>query len=574
MDPSLVPAVSPRGKRLILLSIIALAFGLRVVGIGFGLPHLYHADEPIVVNHALAYGTGDFNPHFFKIPPLVSYLLFFVYGLYFFSGRAVGSFKSLQDFEFLFYSDPSSFYLLARLVFGVLAGTVTVYAHYQLIDRYFSRKAAFLTAFLLAVCFLHVKDSHYVYADIPLLWVLVCAFIQFLKIQEKGDRRASHLAAGFWIGLAAAVKYNGIALVLPYLFISFFVGNRKDVLSRWALAGLSAAATYFLLNPFSLPDGPFFLEEIKLQSRSQGGADWLHHFRYSLAGGVGVPLLAAGVLGLAKAVFDFVKSKEKQKSAVALFVFCYYLLISVAGQPYDRYALPVIPFLIYLAVDFVIGFSRAFKLQSRGILTFCILIMALPNLIKSLLFDRVMLAKDTRTLAQEWVEQNLPPGSHLALDWDFYVPRLALSKNQLEDKKKEISQSRFFSEAQRRRLSHLLDHFSDNRPSYNLHFLQSDPSIHRFLFAKPVLPYDFSMLRDHGVEYVIVPLLRRNREPADFFERLKHEADLVQQWNPYRKASRDELVDLQPLTGGPFLFEDLLLRERNGPLLEIYRLKA
>ena len=67
-----------KNQRLLLFSILALAFLVRIVGIQFGLPNLYHADEPIIVNHAMAYGTGDFNPHFFKIPPLVSYLLFVV----------------------------------------------------------------------------------------------------------------------------------------------------------------------------------------------------------------------------------------------------------------------------------------------------------------------------------------------------------------------------------------------------------------------------------------------------------------------------------------------------------------
>ena len=61
---------------LILLLILAFAFFLRIWGVHFGLPYAYHADEPIVIHHALAYGSGDLNPHFFNIPPLVSYLLF------------------------------------------------------------------------------------------------------------------------------------------------------------------------------------------------------------------------------------------------------------------------------------------------------------------------------------------------------------------------------------------------------------------------------------------------------------------------------------------------------------------
>ena len=81
---------------------MTLAFALRLWSVNFGLPYIYHADEPIVVHHALAYGTGDFNPHFFRIPPLVSYLLFICYGIYFLMGSALGFFQSIQDFEQLF----------------------------------------------------------------------------------------------------------------------------------------------------------------------------------------------------------------------------------------------------------------------------------------------------------------------------------------------------------------------------------------------------------------------------------------------------------------------------------------
>ncbi len=165
-----------------LAAILLLAFGLRIWGISFGLPYLYHADEPIVVNHALAYGSGDLNPHFFNIPPLVSYLLFGVYGVYFLMGRAAGMFHSVADFESLFYANPASFYLLARLIFGVLMGTATVYALYRLVKKHFGNEKGLTAAFFMAVCFLHVSNSHYVYADIPLLLVMLAAFFSFFNL--------------------------------------------------------------------------------------------------------------------------------------------------------------------------------------------------------------------------------------------------------------------------------------------------------------------------------------------------------------------------------------------------------
>ncbi|MEA3488885.1 MAG: hypothetical protein U9R44_00880, partial [Candidatus Omnitrophota bacterium] len=69
-----------KGPALIAAVILA-GILLRVWGLGFGLPFQLHNDEPIIVNHAVAYGTGDLNPHFFIIPPLCSYLLFMCYGV-------------------------------------------------------------------------------------------------------------------------------------------------------------------------------------------------------------------------------------------------------------------------------------------------------------------------------------------------------------------------------------------------------------------------------------------------------------------------------------------------------------
>jgi hypothetical protein len=58
-------------------------FFLGVIGIGYGLPNLYHKDEQYYVNLALSFGMGDFNPHIFENPPLASYLLFVLYVFYY-----------------------------------------------------------------------------------------------------------------------------------------------------------------------------------------------------------------------------------------------------------------------------------------------------------------------------------------------------------------------------------------------------------------------------------------------------------------------------------------------------------
>ncbi len=545
----------------LLFLILGFGFFLRIVAVHFGLPFLYHADEPIVVNHALAFGAGDFNPHFFKIPPLLSYLLFFCYGTYYLFGRFLGLFKDLRGFEFLFYANPTSFYLLARLIFGVAVGTATIYLFYRLISRHFSKEKALLSAFLLSVCFLHVRDSHYAYPDIPLLLILVSSFFIFFKLMEGGGL-SSHASAGGLIGLAAGMKYNGLALAIPY-FYSWLLGQNRLKIKGLGLAAASGCLLYFLTNPYSLMDAGTFIREIKIQAQSQGGVGWNHPLTYSLAGGLGLPLLTLSLLGM----FQVFRNFDRKKFSFLIFVLTYYLILIRAGQPYDRYVLPLLPFLIFFSADFVSSLRL-----NRMVLFLVISLMALPNLLKSYRFDQIMLEKDTRTLAKEWVEKNLASGTRLALVWDFYMPRLDFSREQLEAKKKEAGEGPFRA-AQLRKLDYLLSKPPTAR-SYRLYFLTpKGRETDRFLFSKPTLPFDLQGLREQGIQYVLVPRLQEHPEPKLFYDELARCGRPVAEFNPYlKKAGRKWAYDPIALTGGPFLFFDLWLRERNGPLLQIYQL--
>ncbi len=569
---------------LVLLAILGLAFILRFIGVNFGLPYLYHADEPVVVNHALAFGSGDFNPHFFRIPPLVSYLLFIVFGMYFLAGKIMGIFHEVSDFEQLFYSDPSSFYFLARIIFGVIAGTATVYFLYRLIAKNFDLGRALVSSFLLAICFLHVSDSHYVYADIPLVLILLIGFITIFHLTDNPDKLTQHLWVGFMVGLATATKYNGITLAIPYIYFSLVLSNRRKILIFWCFAGAASFLTYVLLNPFSLMDFEFFLNELKAESYAhQGGTDWLHHLKYSLANGLGWPMLLASIAGI---LIFFLHGARRftqdpkiiKAGAFIIFIASYYLILVFAAQEYARYVLPLVPFIIYFAADFILWLPSVIKGNHaiiKSALTFCIIaIVTIPTLAHSMAYDKVMTAKDTRTLAKEWIEQNIPSGSRIALDIDFYMPRLSFSDNQLNQKRDEVSHNGVFSKSQIRRLDYLLTKSSKHVSSYELYFLsdQMDEST-RPLFAKPVLPYNLDFLRKTNVDYVVCVRLRGQMERDGFYETLSKQTTRIVDFDPYKYPTGRFALDSQPLTGGPFLMKDVLSRDRNGQIIEVYQIK-
>ena len=564
-------------ETLLLSGILLLALAVRLWGVHFGLPYLYHADEPIVVNHALAYGAGDLNPHFFKIPPLVSYLLFSCYGMYFAIGRAAGFFHSARDFEHLFYFDPSAFYLIARLIFGVLLGTLTVYVLYRLVKRFWDSRMALWASFFFAINFLHARDSHYIYTDIPLVLALLMGITVILNPVEGEESKMRsfgssnlrmtsalrhHLLIGVMIGLTTAIKYNGIFLAIPYLWICFRSVPWKKWPGCWTLTGFAAAATFLVLNPFAVLGHAFFMKELAMQSASNsGGFPWFHHLTYSLAGAMGWPMLILGVLG---ALWGL-SGKDVRFQAVAVFVIGYYAVLCRFGQPYDRYVLPLIPFVIILAAQILL------KLRGKSQLLFWILIpfVVLPSILKTVYWDHLMAEPDVRTVAKEWVEKNIPSGSRLALDWGFYMPRLSFSPKQLEEKR-VLSQMGFQSETKMRRLDVLLT--KPYQPSYELYFLSKDLNAPRFLFAEPVVPFDLGVLKQRGLQYVLlVEALYPAGDP--FIRQLQKSADRIKTFSPFRNSQDLTIHDPQTMTGGPFLWKDILPRERNGYPVSIYKIR-
>ncbi len=94
--PKALPAI-PHWS-ILLAGIVAGAFLLRIWGIEFGLPYLYHPDEP---NNVLVAQTilksGDLRPTAYNYGSLFYYLNAAAYFPYYGVGKLLGWFETLQD---------------------------------------------------------------------------------------------------------------------------------------------------------------------------------------------------------------------------------------------------------------------------------------------------------------------------------------------------------------------------------------------------------------------------------------------------------------------------------------------
>jgi len=422
------------------VGIFTIALTLRLWGITYGLPHEYISDESFFVRHALRFGTGDLNPHWFTYPTFFLYLLFFLYGLYFVVGFVLGIFHSLQDFATLYFLDPSAFYLIGR---GAMAfiGALTVLLLYGLGRRLYGQRSGLLAAFFLASTFLHVHNSHYIAAvDIPMTFFVLLSFYFLIRFWQEMLGRF-YILAGLCAGLAMANKYQAGLIVVPLVLVYLLQFPpprrwREVVWNRDLLGGFLAVAVGFLLGcPFAVLDFPTFWSYILgLYQQSKIGwlgwktadtSPWILLLTTWLRDGLGLPLEIASLCGVGWALYRH----RREDILILSFLTVYYLVMGSTRLSRDAYWLAIVPLVVLLAARLLNELAEKLPLDRRvqtGLLGLLAVLIIFPSATRSVQFDQWLLRKDTRTLAKEWVEQNIPAKARIAMNRESGPP---LSQN-------------------------------------------------------------------------------------------------------------------------------------------------
>ncbi len=557
--------------RFYLWMILGLAFVLRLAGIGYGLPYIYHQDEPILVNHAMALGVSGPNPHFFVIPSFSIYFLFSLYAACFAIGKIVHFFHNVNDFALLFLQDPSLFYFLGRFFLGAFFGTLTVGITAKLGKALFSPKTGIMAALLLAISPLHVEQSHYLYADVPLTLAAVCLFYRLFFVLREPSYK-NYLLMGAVFGLGTGMKYT-MVYFLPAVLITHILAFKKEFASlegfSKALTAASASLlTYFAVAPYTFLDWVHFQSQIIRQSGAELPVGIFHHLVYSLIEGTS-PVLFAFFLG--GALFLMRRSKREAWVFIPVILF-YYGINAGFSQHSARYMLPLVPLLCVLAaLGWEVFESRLKKIPFFSNMAFLFLFVSL--ILPSAYLDLLFLKKDTRTECLEWVHKNIPEGSAIAMDNRFYGPHLVQTKEEIL-KKYQFLGSEEGDIARKSRLD-LMVQVAEHQKTYRVYTLsQTDENgEHPFLFQRPFVKMDLEALKETGIEYLIFNYSEHNFDAYEFRRSITKELEKVMFFSPYKDPSQKIPFDPYAATAATHLRKDLLSRVSFGPYLEVYRLK-
>lgn len=207
-------------NNILLFLIIIFATLLRLYGINYEIPH---PDDYSTILGALHFGIPHVGLSGYGIYSLYCWPAFtmviiemILFTIYFLFGWIFGVFSSMSDFRNLYLTDPSSFYLIGRLM-SVAFGVGTVWILYHLGKMLYNEKVGLLAALFLSVSFIHSFHSQYVRPDIPATFFIMMTIFFCLRIRFEGDLKY-YVYAGISSGLSIATKFtSGVVISLIIL---------------------------------------------------------------------------------------------------------------------------------------------------------------------------------------------------------------------------------------------------------------------------------------------------------------------------------------------------------------------
>lgn len=411
-----------------LLAAAVAALALRLLGVSWGLPQAYNADEPHIVNLAVSFGAGTLKPYAFKYPTLWPYLLAACYGVYFVFWSGFGLLRSPLDFAALYGWEPGNFYLIARLLSAALS---TAAVGWILIAERRRRPdgvpwAALLLAFAPVVCELGRSGK----PDSLMFFFICAAWNQALAVREGGGPRAYRLC-GLFLGLAAASQYTAApaALILPLAHVVRRGKARAACLGEGALAG---AAGFFMGDPYVLLDFPRFWQTVQDMRAMAPLAERTEIVRQVLANAVSFagPGSAAGLAAFLGAGLLVARDR---RLLLLLLMPCLVYGVILGMSPdggWMRYLLPVFPALALLSAE---GLALCERPRRPLLLLLAAATALVPGLGISWARGKGLTLPDTRVEAGVWLRGNVPPGAGVLLDAPHASPDLPMTREQLLD---------------------------------------------------------------------------------------------------------------------------------------------
>lgn len=569
---------------IILLAILILVGGfLRIFPVQYDSVRMYDIQ---LVTEAFDLGDnivkGDFSV--FKMPvkyPYVfSYILSFFYGSFYLVGRLVGLFVSAKEFTNYIFFHIDNFYDWARILMGIL-GTALIPLVYIVTSKIVALKnkerakiIGLLAAFLMAFNLLHIHLSHQERPHILVSFFIFLSFYFFILLLEKKSL-IRFLLLGLSIGLAAGSLQSGLIALLFFLLVILFT-KFKCLFSIKFWAGVLMFLIIFVLCY------PYLILSFNQSTYSEARG-----FDFTFSGGtLGVSNLSGKGF---KAIVDSflfydpslilmfilflliclvsnkkrftLKGKLNHFSKVMIggifLVILYVCIFGIYSGTNFRKLTPLSPFVcFFVGILFNEVFYKIKKEIYKKVFVGILVLFLLFPMIQALRFNYLMFQKETRSLAKNWIENNISQSELMALEHNHirFIPFKENLQFQVSLEPDSLSRKDRFLLA--------LDD--------ELYPKESRSILRCWGFENRRINYQF--LKEQGVKYFVVSksTIKDVSESGLESEIISNGGELVKNFSPFISEDSLRRSVFPNEFKNPII--DFWALKRLGPVIEIYRL--
>lgn len=415
------------GIYFILSIIILIALILRLYQPDWYADRQFHPDERWIVGNAVPSLNYPGRPMGLQYGSLPLYILSF-YKNFLNDLRNNGWVKDLDTNRALISG--------ARVISG-LVDTGTIIFVFLIGTLLFKPIVALCAAVLLSFTTLHIHAAHFFTVDTFVTFFIAGVVYFSARIYKKGEL-LDYILSGVFYGAALASKTAALpaALIILTAHILYFFslkGKGKSVrdekINSWINLGITAAVTFiafFIFMPYAIIDFRSFMNDQNYQRRIlvTGEGDvpynrqylfttpYLYYIKNLILYTMGIPFgftaFFAFVFYIISAGKNLIKFKFKEKEILLLlsWMLPYFLIVGNSFGKFNRYMLPLTPFLALITAKFLYALFSFFKEKKWAVLINFIVIAG--AVFYGIAFMNVYTNSHTWIQASRWIYKNVP----------------------------------------------------------------------------------------------------------------------------------------------------------------------
>jgi hypothetical protein len=332
--------------------------------------------------------------------------------VWFAGARAVGVWNDHADMMESLVRDRVPFVLVGRGVVIVFS-IATLMLVGALAHRLYGWREGVAAVALLGVSFVHVRETHHVWHDIPATFgALAAAAVGVRVLGRASPANVALLGVVGGLALAACHRNLPIGLTVASAVLLASPIAFGPVLRRLGMAALAATAGFAVASPYLVTNLPALLGQAQPGMWLPGSTRAGFEVPTLLGLMIGWPMIGLAIVG---AVTEL-RTSPRRLIVIGIFPVAFLLLVHVINFRFARYLAAVAPFVALFAARGATWIGDQGPRNWRGWVSAAAVVVAGAGpLATSVAYDVLRTRTDTRVLAGRWLMAELPANATVSV---------------------------------------------------------------------------------------------------------------------------------------------------------------